>query len=119
MSSKKFPKWLIEEYIIQINKEIFSGFLPVNELKITQKLKGNDALAFYSDYEIELNPSLMDCSELFFTLGHELIHFYQDILEIPTNHNGKFFRFFGKKIKETYDYKFPFNAFVYLEGYEK
>jgi hypothetical protein len=116
---RKFPKWLIVEYIEQINKDIFGGFLPVEQLSVTQKLKGNDALAFYSDYEIELNPSLLDCEELFFTLAHELIHFYQDILELPFNHNGKFFRFYGEKITEIYSYPYKFNSFVYLKDYVK
>lgn len=118
MSSKKFPRWLIAEFVNQINREIFGGFLPVEQLKIKQTLKKNSELAFYTDFEIELNPKLLDSEELFFTLAHELIHFYQDVLEIPMNHNGKFFRFFGDKIKTTYSYPYSFNAIIPLKGYQ-
>lgn len=104
--SFKFPKWLIVEYISQINTELFNRALPIEELKITQNLKGPDYLALAWDFNIELNPeTIQNCDCLFDTLAHELIHIYQDWLEIPNNHNGKFFRYFEEKADGLYDSK--------------
>jgi|WetSurMetagenome_2_1015567.scaffolds.fasta_scaffold08302_9 hypothetical protein len=106
MYSKKFPRWLIVEYAKQINKELFNNLLPIELLGIRQTTKDND-IAFYTDYEIGINYKRLgnDCEELFITLAHEFIHFYQDILKLPLNHNGKFFRFYHDKACNLYDYR--------------
>jgi len=102
----KHPKWLINEYIRQINKELFNGCLPLEEIKITQKLKDKSFAALACGSDIELNPFYVNNADLLFeTLAHELIHVYQDLLGLPPNHNTKFFRFFEEKANNLYDCK--------------
>lgn len=99
-----YPKWLIAEMVKQINREVFGGVLPLESLRIKQTRKPSEFCALYWDCEIELftfqNP---DTFELFNTIAHEMIHFYQDCLELPMNHGGAFFRYYSAKCKALYD----------------
>lgn len=100
---KKYPAWLIDEYIEQINHELFNNMLPIESLKIRQHTKGTDFSALYFDGKIELFlHHIYSLDILFATLAHELVHYYQDILELPTNHNGKFFRYYTEKYLDIY-----------------
>jgi hypothetical protein len=80
--------------------------LSVELLRIYQTAKDQD-IAFYTDYEIGLNYKRLnnDCEELFITIAHELIHFFQDMLELPLNHNGKFFKYYHDKACNLYNYR--------------
>lgn len=102
--SFKFPKWLIAEYLEQLNRELFNNLMDISDLKVKQTLKDNNVYAYAWNFEINLNPNRIgNCDELFNTLAHELIHYYQESLEIPNNHGGAFFRFFAKKYCLTFE----------------
>jgi len=106
----KFPAWLIAEYLRQINQELFNGAIKLHTVKVKQTLKEKHIFAYCLDKTIELNPkAIKTTDELFNTLAHELIHVYQFMLGLPTNHNGKFFKVFAKKACNLYG--FPYNEF--------
>lgn len=88
----------------QINREVFGNCLPIKDLRIKQTRGESKFCALYWDSEIEIftfqNPNTF---ELFNTIAHEMIHFYQDCLEIPMNHGGAFFRFYTKKCQALYN----------------
>ena len=99
-----FPRWLIAEFVKQINQEVFNNALPIKELIVKQCRKPSEFCALYWDCEIQIfTANHPDTPELFSTIAHEMIHFYQDILEIPMNHGGAFFRYYSRKCQELYD----------------
>lgn len=103
---KKYPKWLIAEYVDQINRELFNGVLPIEELTFRQYEYDEHYSAVYFDYNIDLYINWQrSTDELFATLAHEMVHYFQDLLDIPTNHNGKFFRYYADKFVKVYGEK--------------
>ena len=102
--SFKFPKWLIAEYLEQLNRDLFDNRMDISDLKVKQNLKNPRIFAYEWNFTIQLNPGKIGhCDELFNTLAHELIHYYQESLEIPNNHGGAFFRFYAKKYCGLFD----------------
>ena len=97
----RFPKEHLNNIAAELNEILFNSALPINELDIRQSNYDPNIAAWYGDYDIQIFSNFHHTdAQLYETIAHELIHFYQDILEIPMNHNGKFFRYYSEKYRK-------------------
>lgn len=97
--------------IAELNDTLFNSVLPINELKVKQKRHSDDVMAEYLQGEIILYSNWMiEPFDFMHTLAHELIHYYQDCLDIPINHGGKFFRYYADKYCNISGYNMRINS---------
>ena len=98
----------------QINREIFNNNLDISEISFRLKKKeksGARAWFFTNSWDepfIELIESCHDDEfEVFHSIAHELIHYYQWKKGLFVwNHNTAFFRHFKKLICDFYEIEF-------------
>lgn len=83
----------------EINQALFNGALDLGAFKIIQQKRHFAGwMGEYFNGKIKLGLDKHEnYLELLETLAHEMTHYYQDSLGLPTNHNGAFFRYYSKK----------------------
>jgi hypothetical protein len=108
----RMKKQFIYEMAQEINIVLFNGNLDISEINIIQPRKNPyNWLGYYIGNEIRIYPEAHQNEfDLMHTLAHEMVHYYQDILECPTNHNGALFRHFTKKWFNITGYDFYKNV---------
>lgn len=95
----------LRRWVKQINIELFGGKLPVDRLRVFSE-SGNmvySGLYYPGRGHIILHhENHENHADMFATLAHEMIHFKQDTVDSPTNHNGKLFRHYRRKYMDSY-----------------
>ena len=98
----------------EINQVLFDGMLDLTELKIYVRTSTHRQgwLGYYLSGKIRIyaKDHKNSYTAMINTLAHELVHFYQDMLECPTNHNGKIFRYYTAKWRRLTGYDFSENV---------
>lgn len=97
----KFSKSLINEIANELNTVLFNSQLAIDLLDIKQKNYDPHIAAWYGAEEIIIFSNFHHTiQQLYETIAHELIHYYQDSLDIPLGHNCKIFRYYSKKYRD-------------------
>lgn len=103
----------LHKMINLINQEVFDYAIDTDLLSVKNKKKDPHSVKgwFYPDsYSIVIIESEHNSRfEIFETVAHELIHAFQNQLELPLAHNAKFFKFYKNKICKQYG--FNYNTF--------
>lgn len=106
------PKLKLRLIAEEINSSVFNNALDISVIDFHFKKKDENARAWY--YRFNKTPFIQiikkhheNDNELIASIAHELIHYYQDCLDIPINHGGKFFRYYKEKICRIYQIENP------------
>jgi Zn-dependent peptidase ImmA (M78 family) len=109
---KKVADSFLYSMLEYINYELFDNKLDLSDITIRQKRLHTLHMADYFDNEITIYLNWFDSLEdIKHTLAHELVHYYQDTLDLPFNHNTRFFQYYREKYLAIT--KYDFNAQVY------
>ena len=105
------------ELSIQINDEVFNSEINLNSLKfknIKEDKENPNCRAWYypaTNKIVLIETHHFNEFEIFHTLAHELIHVFNEQCDpdqelTHLNHGGKFFRYYKRKVCNTYGIKF-------------
>ncbi len=113
----KLTRAKLMEFAIQINEEVFNFQINLNGLKFKNikedKENPNCRAWYYPDANriVLIEKHHPNEFEIFHTIAHELIHVFNEQCDpdqelTHLNHGGKFFRYYKRKVCDTYGIKF-------------